>query len=59
MKIKEEIKSKRGGIRQGSGAKPKYNEPTVTITFRVPKSKAQEVKDIVKGILKNNLKNQD
>jgi hypothetical protein len=43
-------------MRQGSGAKPKYNEPTVTVTFRVPKSKAQEIKDIIKGILKNNLK---
>ncbi len=38
---------KSGGTRQGSGAKPKYNEPTTTIAFRVPLSKVDELKDIV------------
>lgn len=38
---------KSGGARQGSGAKPKYNEPTTTIAFRVPVSKADELKDMV------------
>lgn len=44
MKTKKET---RGGTRQGSGAKPKYNEPTTTIAFRVPLSKVDELKDIV------------
>ena len=38
----------RGGKRQNSGAKPKYNEPTKTTAFRVPISKIDEVKSIVK-----------
>ena len=29
-------KATRGGTRQGSGAKPKYNEPTKTIAFSCP-----------------------
>ncbi len=45
MKTKKET---RGGTRQGSGAKPKYNEPTKTIAFRVPQSKIDEIKLIVK-----------
>lgn len=45
-------KPKQGGSRQGSGAKPKYNEPTTTIAFRVPKSKAEELKELVKSKLK-------
>ena len=32
------IKAKRGGTRQGSGAKPKYNEPTKTIAFQLVKN---------------------
>lgn len=40
-----------GGTRQGSGAKPKYNEPTTTIAFRVPTSKVDELKLIVKSKL--------
>lgn len=42
---------KSGGTRKGSGAKPKYNEPTTTIAFRVPVSKVDEIKDIVKAKL--------
>ena len=45
MKCKKET---RGGTRQGSGAKPKYKEPTKTIAFRVPLSKESEIKSIVK-----------
>ena len=48
MKTKKET---RGGTRQGSGAKPKYNEPTKTIAFRVPESKFEHVKSIVKTLL--------
>ena len=47
----ENKKETRGGTRKGSGAKPKYNEPTKTIAFRVPVSKINEVKQTVKLIL--------
>ena len=40
-----------GGTRQGSGAKPKYNEKTKTISFRCPMSKVDELKLIVKSKL--------
>jgi len=36
-----------GGTRQGSGAKPKYNEQTTTIAFRCPISKVAELKKLV------------
>lgn len=54
-------KEKRGGTRQGSGAKPKYNEQTKTVAFRCPVSKVDELKTIVKSSLskwaiKNNKK---
>ena len=48
MKRKKET---RGGTRQGSGAKPKYNEHTKTIAFRCPMSKVDELKLIVKSKL--------
>ena len=38
-----------GGARKGSGAKPKYNEKTTTIAFRVPISKVEEVKVLIKN----------
>jgi len=38
-----------GGARKGSGAKPKYSEKTTTIAFRVPISKVDEVKQIIKN----------
>jgi hypothetical protein len=41
-------KAKRGGKRIGAGAKPKYKDFTKTISFRVPESKIEEIKDIVK-----------
>jgi hypothetical protein len=44
-------KETRGGTRQGSGAKPKYNEQTKTIAFRCPMSKVDELKLIVKSKL--------
>jgi hypothetical protein len=37
-------KENRGGARQGSGAKSKYNEVTTTISFRCPTSKVDEMK---------------
>lgn len=44
-------KIKHGGKRQNSGAKPKYNEPTTTIAFRVPESHTDNIKSIVKDYL--------
>jgi hypothetical protein len=40
-----------GGTRQGSGAKPKYNEETKTVAFRCPLSKVDELKLVVKSKL--------
>jgi len=37
-------KETRGGTRQGSGAKPKYNEETKTVAFRCPLSKVDELR---------------
>ena len=44
-------KIKHGGKRKNSGAKPKYNEPTTTISFRVPESHADKIKSLVKDYL--------
>lgn len=44
-------KETRGGARKGSGAKPKYNEQTKTIAFRVPVSKIESVKSLIKTLL--------
>jgi len=50
-KIKNGKKETRGGTRQGSGAKPKYNEGTKTVAFRCPLSKVDELKIFVKSKL--------
>lgn len=44
-------KIKRGGKREGSGKPEKYGEPTVHLTFRVPVSKKEEIKALVKNKL--------
>jgi len=44
-------KTKMGGARKGSGAKPKYNEETKTVAFRCPISKIDELKLAVKNKL--------
>jgi len=44
-------KKTRGGTRQGSGAKPKYDEETKTVSFRCPLSKVDELKIVVKSKL--------
>jgi hypothetical protein len=41
----------RGGSRRNAGAKPKYNEPTKTTAFRIPISKIDEVKKMVRDYL--------
>ena len=47
----KDTKATRGGTRQGSGAKPKYGEKTKTIAFRVPMSKLEHVKSLLKTML--------
>ena len=49
--ILKKLKNKHGGTRQGSGAKPKYNEQTKTIAFRCPLSKVDELKLVVNSKL--------
>jgi len=51
MYLMTKKKETRGGTRQGSGAKPKYNEETKTVSFRCPLSKVDELKLVVKSIL--------
>jgi len=41
---------------KGSGRKKLYNEETGLVTFRAPKSKIKEIKEHVKGMLRNYLK---
>lgn len=42
----------RGGTRKNAGAKPLYHEPTVTVSVKCPASKAAELKEIIKILLK-------
>lgn len=42
---------KHGGKRNGAGRKRIYTEETQTISFRVPKSKTDQIKQIVKKYL--------
>jgi hypothetical protein len=48
---RQSIKTQRGGYRKNSGAKPKYNEPTKTTAFRIPISKVDEVRKMVRDYL--------
>ena len=50
-------KPTRGGSRPNTGPKPKYNEATTTVAFRVPVSKAEEIKAMVNKKLKTFKKN--
>lgn len=40
-----------GGKRQGAGRLPKYGEPTINITFRIPISSKEIVANLVKAYL--------
>lgn len=42
----------RGGQRKGSGRKLPYGEPTLRKTYRIPKSKWEEIDQAFKNILK-------
>jgi len=48
---KKKETSKRGGKRNGSGQKLKYNEETKTVAFRCPISKVEKLKEIVNAKL--------
>jgi len=43
---------RRGGKRAGAGQPLLYGETTINITFRIPKSRKQEVKEVVYEFLK-------
>lgn len=45
------MKQTHGGSRLNAGSKPKYNEPTKTTAFRIPISKIDEVKKLVRYFL--------
>lgn len=47
MESSENIKTGRGGYREGAGAKPLYGERTVNITFRVPESHKSTIRRMV------------
>ena len=47
----EASNNKRGGRRTGAGSKLKYGEPTINITFRIPQSKKDQIKAMVKKYL--------
>lgn len=49
------MKSKQGGARPNAGRKPKYNEATTTVAFRVPLSKVAQVKAAVSYIISTTL----
>ncbi len=36
-----------GGKRKGAGRKRKYREPTITVAFRIPKSKKKSIQQLV------------
>lgn len=42
---------KQGGKRKGAGRKKKYYEPTITVAFRIPKSKKKFIKQLVNNKL--------
>jgi hypothetical protein len=49
--LKNIFKQTHGGKRLNAGSKPKYNEPTKTTAFRIPISKIDEVKKLVRDFL--------
>mgnify|MGYP006323505527 FL=1 len=44
----EQGNKKSGGPRKGSGAKPKYGEPTTTFGVRSPVSKVNELQEMIR-----------
>jgi hypothetical protein len=54
----EVSKKARGGYRANAGTKSKYGEQTENITFRVPASHKQAIREIVKKYLMNIIQQQ-
>ena len=50
--IKEKKIERRGGTREGAGQPLLYGEKTINITFRIPKSHKQEIKEYMYDFLK-------
>jgi hypothetical protein len=50
--MSEEKIERRGGIRKGAGQPLLYGEKTINITFRIPKSHKQEIKEYMYDFLK-------
>jgi hypothetical protein len=48
-----ERKERRGGSRQGSGARKKYGERTRNLCVRVPESRYEDIKNVITELLKN------
>jgi len=42
---------KKGGARVGAGRKPKHDESTITVSFRIPASKRDEVIKAVNAVV--------
>ena len=55
----EVSKKARGGYRANAGSKLKYGEQTENITFRVPASHKQAIRDLVKKYLINIIQQQN
>ena len=50
--MSEEKIERRGGTRKGAGQPLLYGEKTINITFRIPKSHKQEIKEYMYDFLK-------
>lgn len=55
MTTKKPKNPKWGGARSNAGRKKKYGETTKVLTFRVPLSKLESVKEAIRYILEKNI----
>ena len=53
--MKSNLITKKGGSRKGSGAKLKYGEELHSVSIKVPKSRAIELREVMKRALKEYL----
>lgn len=49
--IKGPVNPRWGGVRKNAGRKKKYGEPTKVMTFRIPVSKVDDIRQAIKYIL--------
>ncbi len=52
MTLEKKIHKPRGGKKAGAGRKLKYKEKTTTTSFRIPKTRVEEIRALVKNRLK-------